>query len=129
MAMRLILDTNRYTDMMRGDAEVTETVERAERTYLPVIVLGELRAGFMGGSRQGENERRLHAFLRKPPVRVLVPDEQTSVHYAALFHQLRLQGTPIPFNDLWIAALTLQHGLALYARDRHFDHLPQLMRI
>ncbi len=61
-------------------------------------------------------------------VSVLFSDEQTAHHYAAVFRQLRRQGTPIPTNDLWIAALVLQHDLVLHARDRHFDRLPQLVR-
>ena len=60
---------------------------------------------------------------------MLFADDQTTFHYATVFRQLRLQGTPIPTNDIWIAALVLQHNLALHARDRHFDHLPQLARV
>ena len=59
----------------------------------------------------------------------LAADDQTTHHYAAVFRQLRKQGTPIPTNDMWLAALTLQHNLALHARDRHLDHLPQLVRV
>ena len=57
------------------------------------------------------------------------PDDQTTHHYASVFRQLRKQGTPIPTNDMWLAALVLQHNLALHARDKHFDHLPQLVRV
>ena len=55
--------------------------------------------------------------------------EDTIRHYAQLFVQLRRPGTPIPVNDLWIAALVLEHGFDLYSRDGHFDHLPQLPRV
>ena len=127
--MRLVLDTNRYTDMARGDQAVIDTIETAENTFVPLMVLAELRAGFVGGSRPHENEKRLATFLQKPPVRILVPDEATTFHYAAIFQQLRKQGTPIPTHDMWIAALTLQHALTLYARDKHFDHIPPLTRI
>jgi tRNA(fMet)-specific endonuclease VapC len=129
VAVRIIIDTNRYTDMARGDQVVIDAIETAENTFVPIIVLAELRAGFVGGVRLHENEKRLAEFLRKPPVRVLVPDEATTFQYAALYRQLREQGTPIPTHDMWIAALALQHALTLYARDRHFDHIPQLMRM
>src|SRR5437762_1487606 len=76
-----------------------DTIETAEQTFMPLMVVAELRAGFLGGSRREENERKLLAFLRKPPVRVLSPDEATTFQYAALFQQLRRQGTPIPIND------------------------------
>ena len=96
---------------------------------MPFITLAELRAGFLCGARGRQNERTLVSFLNAPRVAVLYPDEQTTHHYAALFRQLRQQGTPIPTNDLWIAALVVQHDLLLYARDRHFDHLPQISRV
>ena len=127
--MRIALDTNRYTDLWAGSAEVVKIVEEADEVYLPFAVVAELRARFLKGTRSAENERTLRSFLSKPGVHILFPDEQTTSQYAALQNQLWRQGTPIPINDLWIAALVLQHGLILYARDKHFDHIPQLMRL
>jgi tRNA(fMet)-specific endonuclease VapC len=129
VAVRLLIDTNRYTDMVRGDLAVTRTIEAADLTCLSVIALGELRAGFLGGSRAAENERTLRIFLRKATVQLLAPDEGTTLHYATIYQQLRREGTRIPTNDMWIAALAIQHSLTLYARDAHFAHLPQLMRL
>lgn len=128
-SMRLALDTNRYTDLCRGDAAVVETIELADEVWLPFIVLGELRAGFAVGSQGPRNEAVLCRFLMKPGVGVLYADEQTTHHYATVYRQLRKQGTPIPTNDMWIAALVLQHSLSLCDRDAHFDALPQLMRV
>lgn len=127
--MRLALDTNRYTDLCRGDASAINTVEHADEVWLPVIVLAELRAGFAVGSQGARNEAVLRRFLLKSGVRVLFADEQTTHHYAAVYRQLRKQGTPIPTNDMWIASLVLQHSLVLFARDAHFDALPQLSRV
>ncbi len=127
--MRLALDTNRYTDLCRGDAEVVETVERADEVWLPFVVVGELRAGFAVGSQGSRNESVLRRFLLKPGVGVLYADDQTTHHYANIYRQLRKQGSPIPTNDMWVAALVLQHSLALFARDTHFDRLPQLVRV
>ena len=127
--MRIALDTNRYVDFCKGLSEVVDVLQRADRIFLPLMVLAELRVGFLLGSRSGENERVLNRFLESVRVRVLSPDNQTTHHYAHLFRQLRTQGTPIPTNDLWIAALVSQHQLFLCARDRHFNHLPQLPRI
>jgi tRNA(fMet)-specific endonuclease VapC len=104
-------------------------LEDADAIMLPFVVLGELRAGFAHGRRQVENERTLRRFLLKEGVRVLFADDQTTHHYAAVFRQLRKQGTPIPTNDMWLAALVLQHNLALHARDRHLDSLPQIVRV
>ena len=126
--MRVALDTNRYVDLCKGVPETVEILETAQAIILPFVVLGELRAGFAHGRRQAENEQALRRFLLKDGVVVLYPDEQTTHHYAAVFRQLREQGTPIPTNDMWLAALVLQHGLVLHDRDRHFDNLPQLVR-
>jgi tRNA(fMet)-specific endonuclease VapC len=128
VAVRLALDTNRYTDLVQGDAQVAETVASADEVWLPFIVVAELRAGFSLGSKGAQNEAALRRFLFKPSVEVLYADEQTTHHYANIFRQLRKQGTPIPPNDMWIAALVLQHSLTLCARDAHFDALPQLPR-
>ncbi len=127
--MRILLDTNRYVDFSRGVAEAVERIQKSERIYLPFVVLAELRAGFLWGSKASENEKFFIEFLNSPRVDILFPDEATTHQYARLFLQLRRQGTPIPTNDLWIAALVLQHNLYLYARDGHFDHVPQLARL
>ena len=127
--MKLALDTNRYSDFVRGEASVAEIVETADEVWLPFIVIGELRAGFAAGSQGPRNEATLHRFLLKPGVGILYADEQTTYHYANVYRQLRQQGTPIPTNDMWIAALALQHSLTLCARDAHFDALPQLLRV
>lgn len=92
-------------------------------------MVGELRAGFAVGTQGPRNEAVLRRFLLKPGVAVLYGDEQTTHHYATVYRQLRKQGTPIPTNDMWIAALVLQHSLSLYDRDAHFDTLPQLTRV
>ena len=129
MAVRLALDTNRYVDLCRGVVETVALLEEAEFVMLPFVVLGELRAGFAHGRRQAENERTLRRFLLKDGVRVLFADDQTTHHYASIYRQLRQQGTPIPTNDMWLAALVLQHNLVLHARDKHFDCLPQVVRV
>ena len=127
--MRLALDTNRYSDMCRGESFVARTVELADEVRIPFIVIGELRAGFAASTKEASNEAVLRRFLLKPNVGILYPDEQTTHHYASVYRQLRKQGTPIPTNDMWIAALVLQHSLVLCARDAHFDALPQIPRI
>jgi tRNA(fMet)-specific endonuclease VapC len=129
LAVRVALDTNRYVDLCKGVEETVALLEEAEAIMLPFVVLGELRAGFALGRREVENERTLRRFLLKDGVRVLFAEDQTTHHYASVFRQLRKQGTPIPTNDMWLAALVLQHNLALHARDKHFDHLPQIVRV
>lgn len=127
--MNLAIDTNAYVDFCRGVAEAVRPVQEAERLLLPFVVLAELRAGFLCGKFRQENERRLAFFLNSARVEVLFPNQDTTHHYARLYRQLRKQGTPLPLNDLWIASLVVQHDLSLLTSDRHFEHLPQILRV
>jgi len=100
VAVRLALDTNRCSDLCRGNVPVAEAVELADEVWLPFIVLGELRAGFIVGNQGPRNEAVLRRFLMRPGVGVLYADEQTTHHYGAVYRQRRKQGTPIPTNDM-----------------------------
>lgn len=127
--MRIAIDTNRYVDFCRGEQDVVSIIQQSEKIFIPYIVLGELRAGFLSGKKSLPNERLLVRFINSPRVDPLLPDENTTHHYARLFQQLRKQGTPIPTNDLWLAALVIQHDLQLFTRDGHFRHIPQLLLV
>lgn len=127
--MRIAIDVNRYVDFARGVDEAVACFRRADEIVVPFVVLAELRAGFRAGQRVSSNEAVLSKFLQSDRVTVLLPDEQTTHVYANVFVQLREAGTPIPTNDLWIAALVIQHDLVLFSRDHHFDVLPQIARI
>lgn len=124
--MRFIIDTNRYRDFCEGLEEALAIIRRAETIFLPFITLAELRAGFAVGSRGLQNDKVLTKFINKPRVELLFPDEETTRQYAYLYKQLRTQASPIPTNDLWIAALAVQHNLFVFSRDEHFSHLPQI---
>jgi predicted nucleic acid-binding protein len=126
--VRVALDTNRITDLFRGDLELAGQLGIADEIWIPLFALGEIKAGFQGGTRQRHNEGLLNRLLAKPTVGVLLPGRETAEHYARIFVQLRRAGTPVPDNDLWIAALVLEHDLVLITRDRHFDRIPQLIR-
>jgi len=124
--VRVALDTNRLTDIFRGDQSLARTLEAAEEVWLPLIVLGEILAGFHGGNQRPRNEAVLRRFLAEPNVGVLAPGRETCEYYAQLFVQLRKAGSPVPDNDIWIAALCLEHDLTLITRDAHFTRIPQL---
>ena len=126
--MRILLDTNRLTDVLRGEQETVKLVEQAVEVWVPFITMGEIKAGFLNGTRSESNQHLLQKFLNQPGIGVLFPSRETSDYYARLFAQLRRAGTPIPTNDLWIASLCVQHELTLLSRDEHFDTLPQLLR-
>ncbi len=124
--MRLILDTNRYDDLNSGDPAVVRRVESAAEVWVSIIVLGELRAGFLEGSQQTRNESILAKFLCEPKVDILTPTAETTDFYARIWVALRKQGTPIPTNDIWIAAQAIENDLTLDTRDQHFSHVPNL---
>ena len=127
--IRALLDTNRLTDVLRGHSHTVEAIEKCAEVWVPFVSLAEIKAGFLLGRRAKDNERLLQALLLKPAVGVLYPDRETTEVYARLFLQLRRSGKPIPANDLWIASLAVQHQLVLVTRDKHFDALPQLLRV
>jgi predicted nucleic acid-binding protein len=128
MEVRVALDTNRLTDLFQGDAELAAQLGTCDEVWIPLIALAEIKAGFYVGNRMSRNEALLGSLLARDTVGVLLPGRETAEQYARLFVQLKRAGTPVPDNDLWIAALTLEHDLTLITRDRHFDCIPQLSR-
>ena len=126
--MRVALDTNRLTDLLQSDAALAERLGACDEVWIPLMVLAEIKAGFYGGTQQHRNEILLRRLLAKTTVGVLLPSRETAEHYARLFVQLKRAGTPVPDNDLWIAALALEHDLLLITRDQHFERIPQLLR-
>jgi tRNA(fMet)-specific endonuclease VapC len=126
--MNVALDTNAYSDFMRGNPARVQIFRTARHLHIPLIVLGELRAGFAAGNQAATNAANLLRFLNSPRVSILLPDEQTTHHYAQIYLQLRKKGSAIPSNDLWIAALVVQHNLVLCTSDPHFQHLPQVLK-
>ncbi len=124
---RVLVDTNIYSLAMRGDAEVVEALRRIDGIFISAVSLGELYAGFRAGRREMENRQELSRFLDSPRVTFLAIDDETAEFYAETLIRLRAQGTPIPTNDIWIAAVAFQHGLKLFTRDQHFRHVAGLV--
>jgi tRNA(fMet)-specific endonuclease VapC len=124
--MRLSLETSAYSHFERNRLDIRETLERADEIWVSAIVLGELRSGFLGGSRQALNEHRLALFLARPAVNIGAVDGQTAARYADILTFLNRAGTPLPTNDIWIAAHAMQHGLQVVTFDRHFQRMPQV---
>ena len=121
---RILLDTNLIIALFAGEAAVRRGVEEAEAIFIPVIALGELHYGARQSARAAANLDRLTAFAAAAAV--LACDQATAAAYGELKAVLRAQGTPIPENDIWIAALARQHALRLVSRDAHFAVVPGL---
>lgn len=123
---RLVLDTSAYSHLRAGHSEVLECVAGATVVVMPVTVLGELEVGFELGSRTEENRRVLAEFLHEPFVTVLAVTQATVGYYARIFTALRRAGTPLPINDVWIAAATMECNGHLLTFDRDYRHVGEL---
>jgi tRNA(fMet)-specific endonuclease VapC len=121
---RVLLDTNILIGLLAAEPAILAGLRTAEAVYIPVIALGELYYGARKSARAAENIERVAAFATAAAV--LHCDATTAAIYGELKAQLRAQGTPIPENDLWIAALAQQHALTLVSRDAHFAAVPGL---
>jgi tRNA(fMet)-specific endonuclease VapC len=124
---RILADTSAYSAFFRGHPGVKALFQKVDEIVVNPVVLGELRAGFMAGAHRRKNERELDVFLRSSRVSIASVDEETSGCYAAIVHGLRTAGTPVPTNDIWIAASAMQHGLRVITTDRHFARIPQIL--
>lgn len=118
--MRLALDTNAYRARTEKHGVLMDLVRDAESVGLPIVVLGELRFGFMNGSRLAKNERILARFLKDARTVVLPVTEETTQLFGELATFLRREGVALSQNDIWIASLSKQYGYALATRDHDF---------
>jgi tRNA(fMet)-specific endonuclease VapC len=119
----LCLDTSAYSNFRRGNEEVATLLDRAELVGMPTVALGELRTGFLLGNKQQRNETELEAFLDNPAVELFSVDAETSRHYAEIVAELRRAGTPVPTNDIWIAAIAARNGTTVLTCDDHFERI------
>ena len=115
----MILDTNALSAAADADPAVIAHLARADQVAIPVIVLGEYRYGIAQSRNRAAHENWLRGLLND--CLVFDINEPATHYYAEITLELRRKGTPIPTNDIWIAALCRQHSLPLLSRDRHFD--------
>lgn len=119
MAGSILLDASVVIDLFRGNQSLLPKLQSYQKFYLPVIVLGELYYGAHRSGKLSEKVQEIERFLGD--VTLLEVTSDTAKHYASIKNELRLQGKPIPENDIWIAALAKEYGLAIGTQDKHFD--------
>ena len=125
--MKLVLDTNVYSDYAEGLPAVVEFLAtHGDDIFLPSIVLGELSYGFMKGSRQRFNEKKLQEFIRKLQIDIIDVNHNVARKYGIIYLSLVKKGKKIPINDVWIAACCMETGGTLVTRDRHFRYVEQI---
>jgi tRNA(fMet)-specific endonuclease VapC len=117
---RVCIDTSAYSHFRRGDPAVVEIIGMASWIGVPSVVLGELRTGFFLGSHAARNEDELRKFLYHSSVEVLDVDDDAARIYAEIMVALRKAGTPLPTNDIWVAAVAVREGATVLTYDEHF---------
>ncbi len=123
----MILDTSAYSALQQGNKDVILAISQANQLFVPVVVIGELRYGFVNGTKSQENERVLQKFLATDSVDILDITNDTTPHYAELYKHAKRKGKALSNNDLWIAALARQHDNPLLSLDRDFVVLRELL--
>jgi tRNA(fMet)-specific endonuclease VapC len=121
---RIMLDTNAYTRLLLGDKNVLNTTASVELIFMSIFVIGELHAGFQGGTKKKEKKDILRRFLTKPTVKILNATFETAEVFGTLKSQLKQAGTPLPINDIWIAAHGIETGSVIITYDQHFHKIP-----
>jgi len=117
---KVLLDTNSYSLLLRGDQKVEREISSADTVFISVITLGELMYGFYDGGLLDKNLKLLAKFLKKSSVVVLKVNKKTSFIYGKIKFALRKKGTPIPENDIWIASQSVETDSVLITYDKHF---------
>lgn len=116
----ILLDTNAYVAFKRGEPSAVEVVQYAETLIMSPIVLGELLGGFECGNKTKKNRDELQQFLQSSRVKLSSITSDTAIFYSQIYSSLKNKGNPIPSNDMWIAAQSLENGCVLYSYDKHF---------
>jgi tRNA(fMet)-specific endonuclease VapC len=124
--MRIVVDTNAYSRLLGGREEVLNIIGIADLVYMSIFVLGELYAGFAGGRKERNNKDALNRFLLKPTVKILNATSETARVFGMVKQGLKKAGMPLPINDVWIAAHTLETGSTLVTYDNHFKNVAGL---
>ncbi len=126
---KVLIDTNIYSLAMNGDLDVTGKLRRIDQIGISTISIGELVSGFKGGSKEEKNREELDIFLDSPRVVVYCIDVATTEFYSSIIDNLKKAGTPIPTNDIWIAAVAFEHGYKLFSKDKHFKNIDGLILV
>ena len=128
--MKLVLDTNIYCDYAEGLPDVVDAIATYGQSILiPSVVLGELFFGFMKGSRQQFNEKKLRQVMNRLKIEIIDVNTDVARKYATIYLSLQKRGMKIPINDVWIAACCMEVGGTLLTRDKHFELLDQIETI
>lgn len=119
-----LLDTNAMIAKMNGDSLIEKIIVEAENIYLPIIAIGEAFFGAEKSAKADENSKKVEDLASS--LTILECDVETARIFGKIMKNLRAKGRPIPQNDVWIAAIAMQHDLVLLTKDKHFDNVDDL---
>jgi len=125
--VKLVLDTHVYCDYAEGLPDSVDAIAtHGEQIYLPAIVIGELMVGFLKGTKQQLNERKLRQVIARLKIEIIDVTADVARKYGIIYLSLQKKGAKIPINDVWIAACCMEVGGALLTRDKHFESVEQI---
>ena len=125
--MKLVLDTNIYCDFAEGLPDAVDAIATyGQSIFIPSVVIGELFFGFMKGSRQQFNEKKLRQVVSRLKIEIIDVNTDVARKYAMIYLSLQERGIKIPINDVWIAACCMEVGGILLTRDKHFELVDQI---
>lgn len=125
----VLIDTNAYAEFKKGNPDAVNVIRKIKKIIITPIVLGELLAGFVLGTRENKNREELKKFLQSKRVSSINVDNNTSEQFAKVYKELKAKGKPIPTNDMWILSLAKQHNLAIFSYDKHFNSIENIVII
>jgi tRNA(fMet)-specific endonuclease VapC len=127
LGLKLVIDTNIYSDYAEGLQEVVDILAtHGENIFIPSVVLGELYYGFLKGRKQEYNEEKLQELIDRLQIGIIDVNRDVARKYSLIFRSLQKKGSKIPINDVWIAACCMEVGGTLLTRDTHFKHVDQI---
>ncbi len=125
--MKLVLDTNIYSDYAEGLHEVVEILAtHGKNIFIPSVVLGELYYGFLKGRKHEYNEKKLQELVDRLQIEIIDVSRDVARKYSLIYGSLQKNGRKIPINDVWIAACCMEVGGTLLTRDKHFKYVDQI---
>lgn len=111
--------------MLRRVPGLKERLRSAEELLVPLVALGELEYGVNLATPPDRQREAVRTFMESATL--LLPTARTAEEYGRIKSALKATGTPLPENDIWIAAVASEHGLPLATRDAHFQRVPNLI--
>lgn len=118
-----IADTSAVIGLLRRDSRVEDKV-RDKYFAITFVTLAELTLGVLKSRNPSSAWLRIVEVLHDKHMFHVY--QKTPLFYARIYYDLEKRGAMIPINDIWIAALAIETGVPVLARDEHFSRVTGL---